>query len=35
MLTAHRRKILWKIAIAALVGIPWLPIAAAIYAWVG
>jgi hypothetical protein len=30
-----RRRLFWKIVIAALVGIPWLPLAAAIYAWVG
>jgi hypothetical protein len=34
MLPAHRRR-LWKLVIAALVGIPWIPLAAAIYAWVG
>jgi hypothetical protein len=31
---AGRRRI-WKIVIAALVGVPWLPLAAALYAWIG
>ena len=34
-MTAARRRALWKIAIAALVGIPWIPLAAALYAWIG
>jgi hypothetical protein len=24
---------IWKVVIAALVGVPWIPIAAALYAW--
>jgi hypothetical protein len=34
-MTAARRRFLWKIVVAALVGIPWIPIAAALYAWIG
>jgi hypothetical protein len=34
MATAGRRRI-WKIVIAALVGVPWIPLAAALYAWIG
>jgi hypothetical protein len=33
MAAAHRRRI-WKIVVAALVGIPWIPLAAALYAWI-
>lgn len=29
------RKRMWKIIVAALVGIPWIPIAVALYAWAG
>jgi hypothetical protein len=34
-MTAARRRVVWKILVAALVGIPWIPIAAALYAWIG
>jgi hypothetical protein len=34
-MTAARRRFLWKFVVAALVGIPWIPIAAALYAWIG
>lgn len=34
-MTAARRSALWKIVVAALVGIPWIPLAAALYAWIG
>jgi hypothetical protein len=34
-MTAARRRVVWKILVAALVGIPWIPIAAALYAWSG
>lgn len=32
---AALRRALWKIVVAALVGIPWIPLAAALYAWIG
>lgn len=34
-MTAARRRVVRKILVAALVGIPWIPIAAALYAWIG
>jgi hypothetical protein len=34
-MTASRRRVVWKILVAALVGIPWIPLAAALYAWIG
>jgi hypothetical protein len=32
---SRSRRRLWKILLAALVGVPWIPIAVALYAWIG